>query len=232
MTEQELRQRVVSLATGWLGIKGGTPGHHTIVDIYNSHQPHARGYALKYTDYWCCGFGSAVAISAGLTDIIPPEVGCEEQIKLFQGMGRWVENDAYIPQPGDYIYYDWQDDGRGDNTGHADHVGIVVSCDGKTIKVVEGNKGNAVGYRTIPVNGRYIRGYGVPDYASKADKPTAPSGPAPEAWYADAQAWAVSMGIVKGTDNGLQPEAPCTRAEVWEMLKRYHEAATAARGGN
>lgn len=36
------------------------------------------------------------------------------------------------------------------------------------VTVIEGNKGNAVAYRTIKVNGKYIRGYGVPDYAGKA----------------------------------------------------------------
>jgi hypothetical protein len=88
-----------------------------------------------------------------------------------------VENDAYVPSPGDYIFYDWQDGSNyatTDNTGSADHVGIVVSCDGKTIKVIEGNMSDAVGYRKLAINGRYIRGFGVPKYASKAT--SAPSG--------------------------------------------------------
>lgn len=81
-----------------------------------------------------------------------------------------MENDAYVPSPGDYIFYDWQDGSNyatTDNTGSADHVGIVVSCDGKTIKVIEGNMSDAVGYRKLAVNGRYIRGFGVPKYASR-----------------------------------------------------------------
>lgn len=40
-----------------------------------------------------------------------------EAIALFQALGSWVENDAYTPEPGDYIFYDWQDSGVGDNTG-------------------------------------------------------------------------------------------------------------------
>lgn len=221
MTEQELRQMVVSVAKGWLGIKGGTPEHHTIVDIYNAHRPLARGYKLKYTDAWCAGFASAVAVVAGLTDIIPTEVGCEEHIRLFQAMGRWVEDDAYTPQPGDYIFYDWQDNGQGDNRGYSDHVGIVASCDGINIKAIEGNKGNAVSERSLKVNGRYIRGYGVPDYDAKAKTMTAadseadkPQEQAP--WYAEAQAWAKDNGIADGT----RPEEPATRAEVWTMLMR------------
>jgi hypothetical protein len=38
------------------------------------------------------------------------------------------------------------------------------------IKVIEGNISNAVGYRTIAVNAKNIRGYGLPDYAGKAEK--------------------------------------------------------------
>lgn len=171
MTEKELRQKVVDTAVSYLGCKEANGSHRKIIDLYNSHKPLARGYAVKYTDAWCSTFASAVAIACGLTDIIPTECGCERHIDLFKKLGSWVENDAYVPSPGDYIFYDWQDGSNyatTDNTGAADHVGIVVSCDGKTITVIEGNKSDAVGYRKLPVNGRYIRGFGVPKYASKA----------------------------------------------------------------
>ena len=177
MTEKELRQKVVDTAVSYLGCKEANGSHRKIIDLYNSHRPLARGYAVKYTDAWCSTFASAVAIACGLTDIIPTECGCERHIDLFKKLGSWVENDAYVPIPGDYIFYDWQDGSNyatTDNTGSADHVGIVVSCDGKTIKVIEGNMSDAVGYRKLAVNGRYIRGFGVPKYASKAT--SAPSG--------------------------------------------------------
>lgn len=216
MTGQDLRGKVVSAAQGWLGRKESDGSHRAIIDLYNSHKPLARGYPVKYTDPWCAAFVSAAAIKAGLTAIIPTECGCEEYIKRFQALGAWVEEDGYIPSPGDYIFYDWQDDGKGDCTGRADHVGIVTSCDGKTVQVIEGNLNNAVGCRTLPVNGRYIRGYGVPDYASLAEEPcTVPAQPAPPWWqpYAD---WAVEQGIADGT----RGDEPCTRGECWAMLKR------------
>ena len=137
---------------------------------------------MTYRDAWCATFGSKIAIEAGYTDIIPTECSCDRQIKLWQQMGRWCENDAKVPEPGDYIYYDWDDNGAGDCTGSSDHVGVVESCNGNTITVVEGNKSNAVGRRTLEVNGRYIRGYGVPDFSKKATsepaKPAAPAQPA------------------------------------------------------
>lgn len=186
MTEQELRQSVVRIAQGWLGCKESNGSHKKIIDLYNSHKPLARGYAVKYTDAWCSTFASAVAIKAGLTDIIPTECGCGKHIELFKKLGSWEENDAHVPQPGDYIFYDWQDNGVGDNTGAADHVGIVEKVSGQTITVIEGNMSNAVGRRTLKVNGRYIRGYGVPKYGSRAAAggSTTPSTPAPSAAYA------------------------------------------------
>lgn len=72
------------------------------------------------------------------------------------------------------ILYDWDDNGVGDNTGSADHIGIVVSVSGGVIKVIEGNKSNAVGYRELAVNGKYIRGFVTPKYSSKATKEEAP----------------------------------------------------------
>lgn len=181
MTEQQARQKIVDIAVGWLGCKESNGTHKQIIDVYNSHKPLARGYKVKYTDAWCSTYASAVAIKAGFTDIIPTECGCQKHIELFKKLNSWVENDAYTPKIGDYIFYDWDDSGAGDNTGSADHVGIVVSVSGNSIKVIEGNKSNAVGYRDLTVNARYIRGYGTPKYSAKATgsdpKPQEPSKP-------------------------------------------------------
>ena len=159
MTEKELRAKVVSIAEKYLGCKESNGSHRKIIDLYNSHKPLARGYRVKYTDAWCATFVSAVFIEAGLTEIAPTECGCGAMINLYKKIGRWEENDAYVPSPGDVIMYDWQDNGVGDNTGAADHVGIVVSVSGNSIKVIEGNMSDAVGHRTLRVNGKYIRGY-------------------------------------------------------------------------
>jgi hypothetical protein len=64
--------------------------------------------------------------------------------------------------------YDWGDSGNGDNTGNPDHVGIVAYISGNTMKIIEGNISDSVSYRTLSVNGKFIRGYCLPDYASKA----------------------------------------------------------------
>lgn len=171
MTEMELRQSVVNVVVGWLGRKESDGSHKAIIDIYNAHKPLARGYKVKYTDAWCATTLSAAAIVAGMTDIIPTECGCSAMIELFKKLGSWQENDGYRPLPGDCIFYDWQDGANyatTDNTGEPDHVGMVEKVVDNAITVIEGNYSNAVKRRMLAVNGRYIRGYGVPKYGSKA----------------------------------------------------------------
>lgn len=190
MTEKELRSKVVATAAAWLGCKESNGSHKKIIDVYNGHRPLARGYAVKYTDPWCATYVSAVAIACGLTDILPTECSCSKMIELFKKLGAWVESDSYTPQPADVCFYDWDDSGKGDNTGHPEHVGLVERVQGQKIYVIEGNYSNSVKRRTIKIDGKYIRGYGVPDYAGKAGAaaPTAPTAPAPSTVKKDGEA--------------------------------------------
>ena len=167
-SEEALRQQVISTAENWLGCNESDGSHKPIIDLYNSHTPLARGYTVTYEDSWCATFCSAVAIQLELTHIIPTECGCEKQIELFSALGRWVEEDSYVPLPGDLIYYSGLDIGVGDCDKWSDHVGIVVGTWGPFIKVIEGNYENKVQYRILPVNSNGIRGYGIPDYESIA----------------------------------------------------------------
>lgn len=166
--EQALRLSLVAQAESWLGCREDDGSHQPIIDLYNAHLPLAQGYAVTYTDNWCATFASAVAIQCGLTDIIPTECGCQRQIGLFQDLGRWEEQDDYIPLPGDYIFYAWDESPFGDNTGWADHVGIVVGTSGPFIRVIEGNKDDSVAYRVVLAGDPRIRGFGLPDYTKAA----------------------------------------------------------------
>ena len=170
MNETQLRNKAVSILQGWIGRKESNGTHKMIIDTYNNHLPLARGYKVKYTDAWCATTITAVAIVAGLTDIIPKECSCNKMIELFKNLGRWMEADSYVPYPGDIIFYDWDDKGSGDCTGSSEHVGMVEVVSKSSITVIEGNKNDEVGRRTIQINGKFIRGYGIPDYASKAAK--------------------------------------------------------------
>lgn len=166
-----LAKNVVAQAQAWLGRNEGSAGHKEIIDIYNSHKPLPRGYKVKFpTDDWCAAFVSAIAVKLGCTDIIPTECSCGRMIELLQAKGVFDENDARVPNPGDIIFYDWGDSGKGDNRGWPEHVGIVEKVSGNTITVIEGNISNTVGRRTIAVNGKNIRGYGVPKYETEKPK--------------------------------------------------------------
>ena len=160
------REKIVARARSWIGCKESDGTHRKIIDVYNADKPLPRGYKVSYTDAWCATFVTACAIKCGATDIIPKECSCNKMIELFKKLGCYVENDAHVPAVGDIMFYDWDDSGNGDNTGYSDHVGIVENVSGDTVTVIEGNYNNACKRRTMKVNGRYIRGYGVPKYTA------------------------------------------------------------------
>ena len=157
--------KVVEQAKAWVGLKESDGSYKVILDTYNSQEKLPRGYRMTTKDPWCATFVSAVAVKLGYTDIIPTECSCNKMIELLKKIGAWVEDDSYVPRIGDILFYDWDDSGKGDNTGRSDHVGIVekVLADGK-LTIIEGNYKNAVTRRTISVNGKYIRGWGIPKY--------------------------------------------------------------------
>lgn len=159
-----LRSEMVSLAQSWIGKKELDGSYKEIIDIYNSYA--GKKVAMQYDWAWCCCFWSALAIKLGYTDIIPIEISCGRIIEEAKKMGIWVEDDYYLPKPGDAILYDWQASGSGDHTGWPDHIGIVerVEVQGSNrIYVIEGNKSNAVGTRTVE-DTKYIRGFITPKY--------------------------------------------------------------------
>lgn len=158
-------QDILNVMRSWLGFSEANGKFKKIVDLYNSHKPLARGYAVKYTDEWCDTTVSAAAIKTGMVDLIGTECGCEEHIKIFKKKGIWIEDGAIRPKLGDIIVYNWGDSVQ-PNDGYSDHIGYVESVSGNTITAIEGNKGEAVARRQLPVGWGFIRGYARPKYAS------------------------------------------------------------------
>ena len=225
MTENQLRSNVVSIMKGWLGWSEANGKHKKIVDIYNNHKPLARGYKVQYTDEWCATAVSAAFIKAGLTDIGFTECSCNRMIDLYKAKGRWEESDSYVPKIGDIVMYDWQDNGIGDNVGSADHVGLVAAINGTRLTIIEGNKNESVSYRSINANGKYIRGYCLPDYASKASKPVeivSTSTYSKAAFVRDIQkAFGATVDGIAG------PETLNSTITLSAILNRKHEAIRA-----
>lgn len=163
------RDDFIRTLTAWNGAVKGDATHQKIVDAYNSYTPHPRGHKLTVQDDYCAATVSAAAILCGLAGVIPVECSCGEQMRAYQARGQWIEDDGHVPQAGEQIFYCWTDgeDYAGtDCTGAPNHTGIVTRCDGGHVRVFEGNMGakRKCGYRLLDVNGRYIRGYGIPQY--------------------------------------------------------------------
>lgn len=246
MTERQLRESVIAVMQGWLGWSEANGKYKQIIDLYNTQNPLPRGYAVQYDDEWCATTVTAAGIAAGLQDIILGECSCSRMVELYKAAGRWQERDDYVPDIGDIIMYYWKDGAdyaTTDCTASPNHVGFVGARTGTVLTIYEGNKGAAVATRPMQINGRYIRGYCLPDYASKADKEDEivtydqwkafmnqyrkelqdnDSGD----WSKEAREWAVKAGIVSGGGeiNGLPNymwEDLSTREQLIVVLYRF-----------
>lgn len=162
--------KVVEQAKAWLGLKESDGSFKLIIDTYNAQAVLPRGVKMQYNWEWCATFVSAVAIKLGYTDIIPTECSCTKMIELLKKIGAWDEHDNRVPNPGELIFYNWEAAATGDDTTDTDHVGIVEYVKNGVITVIEGNYSQAVKRRNIPINHRYIRGFGVPKYDTEKKK--------------------------------------------------------------
>lgn len=163
------RTSVVNLALSWVGLKESDGSYKKILSIYNSQKKLPRNVKMEAGMAWCATTWSALAIQLKLEDIMPVECSCGQLVSQAKSMGIWQENDAYMPQVGDAVLFDWQDTGKGDNTGWPDHIGTVVYADPETGKfiTVEGNYSKSVKKRTMQKNQKQIRGFITPRYEDK-----------------------------------------------------------------
>ncbi|MCR4672004.1 MAG: CHAP domain-containing protein [Lachnospiraceae bacterium] len=173
MTESEIIKKLLSTAEAYKGAVQGDSQHKELINYWNkmSGIPGKAGY----TTAWCAIYVSVVFAKAGLGKLMEPEWNVAQIRNNYIKLGRWQENENIVPEPGWVVVYNW-DDGTNyattDNKGSADHVGIVysVSSTKKTFNVIEGNYGSnhVCGVRRMNVNGRYLRGFCKPNFASLA----------------------------------------------------------------
>lgn len=83
--------------------------------------------------------------------------GCWTGVEWFRAAGLWRER-GYEPEPGAIVFFDWDGDAA------SDHVGVVESCDGSTVRTIEGNTSDSCAKRSYAVGNPSILGYGVPLY--------------------------------------------------------------------
>ena len=154
-------------ASLWSSVIFGTSvGSPDIVQIALSQvgnvggQPYWSWYGFTSRVEWCACFVSWVADQAGYieTNVVPKFSGVIQGINWFKAVGQWKEA-GFVPNPGDIIFFDWENDGS------ADHVGIVEKVENNTVYTVEGNSnGDTCRQKEYSINSNVIFGYGTPAY--------------------------------------------------------------------
>lgn len=119
-----------------------------------------RWYGFSGHVHWCACFTSYIAAECGCiqSGICPKDAGVEGWMNFYKKQHRWAPG-SYIPHSGDFIIFDWN------HNGEPDHIGIVESCDGKTVHTIEGNSGNRCRRGTYTRGSSSILGYGCPNYS-------------------------------------------------------------------
>lgn len=168
---------VLNVFKSWNGAREGGSTYRNILAIYNNHQPLARNYRVTTKDSWCATAVSAAFIQAGAVDAIKggTECSCGKMVELAKRNGLWDGNWKRVPAVGDIVMYDWDK-----KHGWPEHVGIVTAVNGSSFTVIEGNKNDAVGYRTVIVGSASIAGFIRPTYRAAQPKPQKKPQPSPK----------------------------------------------------
>lgn len=118
--------------------------------------PYWSWYGFGSRVEWCACFVSWCGNQCGYIDsgAMPKFSNCSDGARWFKARNRWKDRN-YLPSPGDIIFFDWQGDGV------TDHVGIVQSCDGRTVYTIEGNSRDSVRQKSYSVGSGSIYGYGI-----------------------------------------------------------------------
>ena len=115
-----------------------------------------KWYGFSSRVDWCAIFCSWCADQCGYIEsgMLPKFSVVGDGANWFKARHRWAGR-GYSPQPGDFIFFDYEQDGV------LDHVGIVENCDGKVVTTIEGNSGDACKRNSYVVGGSSIAGYGL-----------------------------------------------------------------------
>lgn len=163
MLEELLSDEYQSL---WSQVLYGSSSSDDIVAVALSQigniggEPYWSWYGFTSRAEWCACFVSWCANECGYIDagVIPLFASCSLQgVPWFQEQGQWQDRD-YEPQAGDIIFFDW------DNSGTADHVGIVEKYEDGIVYTIEGNSGDQCNQKQYPQGSILIAGYGTPLY--------------------------------------------------------------------
>ena len=153
-------QEILNIAKAEIGTKENPPGSNCVK--YNDWYYNRKG--ISGNQYpWCAVFVSWCFRSA--QGLCPKTASCLTMLQWFESRGQIVTD----PKPGDIVFFKYSTNARRTN-----HVGIVLSVNGKTIHTIEGNtsmtsndNGGAVMERTRNKN---IVAYARPKYSGMTKK--------------------------------------------------------------
>lgn len=138
-----------SIASKYIGVVENSSKHHKIIDTYNKIVPLPRGYKMTYRDSWCAAFVSVIMKKAKVENA-PFECSANNMLIKCRKTKRFTKT----PKVNDIVFYSWR------CNGYCGHVGIISKIDDDVLTVIEGNKSNRVGVRTIKKSSQFIIGYG------------------------------------------------------------------------
>lgn len=118
--------------------------------------PYWSWYGFSSRVEWCACFVSWCINQSGYD--APRFSSCTYGgMAWFSAHNQWSSSYHDIAA-GDLIFFDW------DNSGNADHVGIVIGRDTTHVYTIEGNSGDACKIRSYPLDSAVIRGYGLMEW--------------------------------------------------------------------
>lgn len=133
---------IINAAVSQLGNKGG--------------EPFWSWYGFKNREDWCACFVSWCEDQCGFIkkDIAPKFALVSDGADWFVLRDQWrLMGDT--PEPGDLIFFDWDQDGG------RDHVGIVSAVVDDTVFTIEGNSSDMCRMKRYSVDDPVIYGYGI-----------------------------------------------------------------------
>lgn len=139
-------------------------GNMGIVEVAKSQVGNVGGeiywewYGFENHVNWCACFVSWCANESGDLNVTVPKFSrVEDGIQWFKDNNRWEDN-SYLPNLGDLIFFDWNND------KDPDHVGIVESTDNMYVYTVEGNSNDMCKEKKYLISRGVIYGYGKTNF--------------------------------------------------------------------
>lgn len=123
----DLRADVVAVAQSQLGYTESALNYIENEDgtVRNGYTRYGQWYGDPYGD-WCAMFASFCLTYGGVQDY-PLDASCPNWVASLQESGKYQEAASdYIPQPGDLVFYDIDQDGVADHMGIVSDISTVV----------------------------------------------------------------------------------------------------------